>query len=220
MYDILDIFLFLFYYAYKRSPEETKPAVFSTKLIMFNISIKELIMNIMSSAGVTAGIFIGIFIVLLLFKLVNTNHKSRTEYDERQKEIRGIGYMYGFYTIVIYECVMLVLSIGGLQLPVEDFVLHFGGIMLGCTVLGSYCIWHGAYWGLNNNPKRYAVIIVILALLNAIPVFGSIKSGSFFENGRAGVPLVNVLVLIMLLFFAAELLLKHLADRSSEEKEA
>ena len=177
-------------------------------------------MSIFTSKGFVAGIFISIFVLLLIYKLANTDHRSKTAYDERQQLIRGKGYMYGFYTIVIYECIIMAISVSGIELPAVDFIIHFAGILLGCIVLASYNIWKGVYWGLNNNPKRYAVVFIALLVLNAIPVFGSIKDGSIFENGKLSIPFLNVLVLLMLTVLVIELFVKHLADKSSEERDA
>ena len=131
-------------------------------------------MNISASFGVAVGILVGIIIVIICLKLTNKNHKVKTEYDERQLIIRGRAYRYAFYTVIIYECCMLVLGIGEITLPIKDYMLHFGGICLGCVVLACYSIWNDVYWGLNNSPKRYIALFAATAALNMIPVIGSV----------------------------------------------
>ena len=176
-------------------------------------------MNLSASFGVAIGMLVGLVIVVICLKLVNRNHRAKTEYDERQVIIRGRGYRYAFYSIVIYECCMLILGIGEISLPIKEYMLHFGGICLGCVVLACYSIWNDVYWGLNNSPKRYIVLFAATAVLNAIPVIGSVKGGTFIENGKFGTPFINVMVLVMLLILAVTLLVKYIADHRRGEED-
>ena len=120
--------------------------------------------------------------------------------------------------MMIYEAILLILSIGEVALPVESYVLHFTGMLVGAMVLATYCIWHDAYWGLNNNRKRYGLIFLALGILNAIPVIGSLARGGMLENGKLATPAINLGVLIMLVVTGAELLIKaQLEKRGAEE---
>ncbi len=176
-------------------------------------------MNIFKSTGVAVGLLVGLLIALVIFKVVNMNHRALTEYDERQKVIRGRGYMYGFYAIVIFECILLIFSAGEIPLPVSDFILHFCSIMIGAFVLCIYCIWKGAYWGINNNPKRYTAVFIALCLLNAIPVIGAATHGGLIRNGEPEFAVVNLVVLILFGVIAAELIIKRMVDQRSETGE-
>lgn len=166
----------------------------------------------MKSASIAIGIMVGLFVAVLLCIYANRNHRAKSEYDERQKEIRGKGYQYAFYTICIYEILMMLLGIAEIEFPFEPYLFHFAGILIGGIVLSGYCIWHDAYWGLNNNRKRYAIIFLACALLNAIPVIGALTHG-----GLTTAPLLNLLVLVMLLILGSELLIKHLMEKRDAE---
>ena len=167
------------------------------------------------SAGFGVGLAVGIILVVLLLKFANTDHKKKTEYDERQKEIRGRGYMYGFYTMIIYETIMICFGMSGVTLPVAPIAIHFTGIVLGGVVLASYCIWKDAYWGLNNNLKRYAIVFLATAALNAIPLIASVKSEGFnLEDG----PILNLICLVMLGVLGVEFLVKYLMDKGGAEE--
>ena len=80
-------------------------------------------------------------------------------------------------------------------------------------MLSGYCIWKDAYWGLNNNRRRYGIILIIGGLLNVIPVVAELtaRTGDTF-------PYVNLLVCIMLTVVGMELLLKHLIDRHADKE--
>ena len=170
--------------------------------------------NLFKSAGVAIGILIGLILALALIPIANNNRKVRSEYDERQLRVRGDAYRYAYYSMIICEVILLILSIGEVTLPVPDYVLHFGGILIGCLVLCTYCIWKDAYWGLNNNRRRYGIILVVAGLLNAIPLFGAVSHKSTLDF-----PYVNLLTCVMLLVVGAELLLKQFLDRRAENRE-
>ncbi len=168
--------------------------------------------NIYKSAGVTFGIIIGLILAIALILISNNNRKIKSEYDERQLRVRGDAYRYAFYTVLICEVILFILAFGEFSLPVPEYVLHFAGILIGCLVLSGYCIWKDAYWGLNNNRKRYGIILVVAGLLNAIPLLGGLSHSDSFDF-----PYVNLMVCIMLLVVGLELLLKHMLDRREEK---
>lgn len=183
-----------------------------------DVLLKEDIMNIFKSTGVAVGLMVGLMIAVIIFKVANTNHKAKTEYDERQKEIRGKAYMYAFYTVVALECVMMIVDIGGVIYPFESYLLHFAAILAGCTVLCCYSIWHDVYWGLNNDPRRYSVIFIATALLNLIPIIGAVKSGTLMVNGKFTLPFMNIMVMIMLAIIGVVFFVKNMADSRREEE--
>jgi len=170
--------------------------------------------NIFMSAGMAIGILVGLIVAFVLIKLANSNRRVKTEYDERQLLVRGNAYRYAFYTVVIWEAVLIVLAYGDFHLPVPDLALHFAGIVAGGLVLSTVCIWKDAYWGLNNNRRSYGIILVVAGLFNAIPVIGSLS-----DTGGSDFPYVNLLCCIMLVVVGAELLLKQMADRRAESAE-
>ncbi len=170
--------------------------------------------NIFKSAGIAVGILIGLILAFALILISNNNRKVRTEYDERQLRVRGDAYRYAFYSVIICEVILLILAFGEITLPVPEYVLHFGGILIGCLVLCTYCIWKDAYWGLNNNRRRYGIILVVAGLLNAIPLYGALSHRTTLDF-----PYVNLLTCVMLLVVGVELLLKHFLDLRAESAE-
>ena len=161
--------------------------------------------SILKSAGLAAGIAVGLIVAVALILIANNNRKIKTQYDERQLKVRGDAYRYGCYTVLVWEAILFVLSYGDCTYPVPEHVLHFAGIILGILVLSGYSIWKDAYWGLNNNRRRYGVILVAAGLLNALPLIGALRGGD--------VSYVNLMVCVMLLVVGVELLLKHDLDK-------
>lgn len=176
-------------------------------------------MNIFKLSGVAVGVIVGLILVVVLYKLANTNHKTRTEYDERQKELRGRAYMYAFYTMLVFECVMMALGFAEVTLPVDAYLVHFTGIVISCMVLACYCIWHDVYWGLNNDPKRYIFVFAVLIVLNAVPVVRTLMEGTMIEDGKISSVAVNLIVLVMMLVLIVLLFIKGRMDQNAGQEE-
>ena len=175
--------------------------------------------NLGISVGLAVGILVGLIIAVFLVRMANTDKKVKSEYDERQLRVRGDAYRYAFYTVLIYETILAILAAGRITLPVQSYLVHFAGILLGCLVLSGYSIWKDAWWGINNNRKRYAVVFIVCAVLNLIPVVGSITAGTLMQDGELTAPFLNAMICFMLLVVGIELLIKHLMDKRSGKEE-
>ena len=175
--------------------------------------------NVARAVGVAVGILIGLVIAVLLVRFANKNKKYKTEYDERQLRVRGDAYRYAFYTMAVIEVILFILKLAEVSLPVHDSVLHIASVLIGCIVLCVYSIWKDAYWGINNNRKRYGVVMVVCGLLNLIPVVGAFAEGSMVQDGMITGPVINLMVCIMLLLIGFELLLKHILEKRAEQPE-
>ena len=166
------------------------------------------------SIGFITGVMIAAVLLVFIFKYANRG-KVRTEYDERQKAVRGKAYRYAFYTVVLSAGAVMWLMMTDINLPIEDYALIFIAIIAGCTVLATYCIWNDVYWGLNNDHRRYHIIFVIAIVLNTFPVVMQALDGSLMENGKLGMPLLNIVVLIMMVIVYGELIIKHVIDKKT-----
>ncbi|RKM56136.1 hypothetical protein D6855_14845 [Butyrivibrio sp. CB08] len=176
-------------------------------------------MALQLSVGLLFGIIVGLVIAFVLLKMANTNHRMKTEYDERQQLIRGKGYMYGFYTILFYEVIMMILDLAEVNFPIEHYTIHFVGVIFGCTVLCIYCLWNDVYWGLNNNKKKYSVIIVVCIILNLLPIIGQAANGTLVQDGKIGLTTLNIFVIIMMAAIGVAAVIKKLVKRDSSEEE-
>lgn len=95
----------------------------------------------MTAQAIISLIFSIALIVLVcwgIFKRANKDHKAKTQYDERQTAVRGKGFMYGFYTMLVFQTILYILETFGITLPIAPFSLGFVGVILGATVLAVY----------------------------------------------------------------------------------
>ena len=141
--------------------------------------------------------------------------KLTTEYDEMQKQIRGEGYKYAFYAVLILEAVLCVLTMG-IVLPAEPYVVHFFAIFVGITVQACYCIWRGAYIGQNTNLQRYVILMAIVSVFNLSSAFMAWRAGELFADGKFQAPAVNLLCGLMFAVIGIVGLVKKVTDREEE----
>lgn len=175
-------------------------------------------MNVWAFVGVLSGVIIGIVITRALLKLGNKG-KSKTEYDERQMVGRRKGYTAGFVAMSISLGVLAVLSIGEIEIPVHPSVLYFGAIFVGVIAAVSVFIFTDSYWGLNNSKTRYAVIFIIVGLVNvAVPII-NLVDGRLFVEGKLGMSGCNLLVGVMFIIIAVELIVKKIIDGKGGDEE-
>ncbi len=176
-------------------------------------------MSTTASIGMVVGIMVGLVICVILFKFANTDNKIKAKYDERQEAIKGRGYKYSFYTLLFLEALLMILKMSELTIPVEDYLVHLGVILIGALVLCLHSIWNGVYWGLNNNHKRYYIIFAIAAVLNLIPVIAAFANNSITPEGFDSIPVMNLMVIVWLAVIGIVALIKKLLDSKENAEE-
>ena len=177
------------------------------------ISMRSAAMN----SGVAVGLVVGIILVVFILRFINRNKKVTTDYDERQKQIRGEGYKIAFYAIVIYEAVMCIISPLP-DLPVEPYMLHALAIFFGVLVQVCYCIWKGAYIGQNTNMPRFIVIMTIISLFNLFIAFIAWRQGFLIIDGKLQAQGVNLICGLMFAAIGIVGLVRKLTDHAEEEE--
>lgn len=144
------------------------------------------------------------------------------EYDERQKIIQGIGYKYGFFTMMI-SCMLYGMATGFCVVPVHPTVMILACVFLGVGVFGGYCIWKEAYFGIHANNKSTIVVMVLVVAANALSTVSHMISGTIMEDGVIGINALNVLCAIFFLAMLSVIAVKSWtiskADGGSKEED-
>ncbi len=166
--------------------------------------------------GVSAGAAIGFLLVVVLLKFSRKDRSLRCKFDERQELIRGRGFKYGFFTLLIYEALNMAYG-GFLERIVVREVIMAIGMLLGVTVYASYAIWKDGYFSLNERPRRVVIIFAVLSIVNILLGLVYIWRGDFWENGVIDFPAVNLAVGLMLLFVLVLLLVKRFCGKEADE---
>ncbi len=179
--------------------------------------------------GVIAGVLITIVvvgvIVVVLLKYANRDNKVRTEYDERQKIVIGEGYRIAYWTlaallVLVQMYKTLAASFGTDYLAKTDFgVIAFGMIIISIMIFCVYCIFKGAYWGMNNNKRNYVIVIGGIGVLNLVISIASIVRGDFIVDGVISGTVVNFLCAVMMIVVLGAAGIKEVRDKRNADED-
>lgn len=174
-------------------------------------------MNSAEFAGIFSGLVIGMILVIVLLRLTKKDYSLRCKYDERQQLVRGRGFKYGFFTLMIYD-IFYGWGMDALdQQYIDDVTAMIFGVCLGVAVYASYCIWHEGYFSLNENPKRVLLVFGILAVLNFIIFAVQILHGTVMEDGVITYHCVNLLSGVLFIFIFIVIFAKWFCNRREVE---
>lgn len=174
--------------------------------------------NFGKMTGILTGVVIGLVVLVVIFVICNKNRKLKTEYDERQQILRGNGYRFGFYAMTVWAGIQILLAAMDIELPLQPVTQAFSCIFVGVLADVLYCIFHDAYWGLNNNRKRYMIAFLIIAALNFAIAFGAYKSGNLIVDGKLGAVGTNLLCAILFLLTGVALIIQQIREKSPEKE--
>ncbi|MBP5385090.1 MAG: hypothetical protein J6Y57_08985 [Lachnospiraceae bacterium] len=165
--------------------------------------------------GVTAGLLIGFLVVAVIAVICNKNRKLKTQYDERQQIARGKGFRFGFYSMIAWAVINEILAFGAIELPIEPAMMAFSYIFIGVATDVTYCIFHDAYWGLNNNKMRYLICFLFVAALNVFVVIRTLRSGELFVDGRLGTYGINAFCALLFVLIGIAIAIQMIREKSA-----
>ena len=171
--------------------------------------------NAAMNTGIAVGVAVGIILVIVILRFINRNKKVTTDYDERQKQIRGEGYKIAFYAVLFYEAAMCVISPLS-DLPMEPYMLHALAIFFGVLVQVCYCIWKGAYIGQNTNLPRFVVIMTVISLFNLFVAFMAWRQGFLIIDGKLQAQGINLICGLMFAVIGVVGLIRKVTDREED----
>ena len=174
--------------------------------------------GIFKSSGIAIGIFVGLVICVILFRYMNKDKKILTKYDERQIVARGKAYMYGFWAIVIAATIVMLLDMAGIVIA-SSLTKYFFILFVGMIAQITYSIWHDAYYGINTNRKRFAVICIVAAICNLLGAIGPMIGGEFIKDGVVSDSGTNLLCFILMVTVGVELFIKSRKENTENGSE-
>ena len=167
-------------------------------------------------------VFFVVFLSLIMLKSVHKDGNALPKYDERQRVIRGRGYMFAFYTTLIIYCLIPFVLKGESKKFLND-MLFFGPALIGILIHVSYCIWQNAYVELNIEFKRCVAVILSTSLLNLMMGLMAIGDGRIVKDDKLQVPALSLAVGALGTIIVIEMLVKRAIDKRGdvdEESEA
>ncbi|MBO5302691.1 MAG: hypothetical protein J6A92_01425 [Lachnospiraceae bacterium] len=167
--------------------------------------------------GACVGVLITALFILVFLKFTKKDGNIKCRFDERQNIIRGKGYKYAFFTLLIYNALILVIG-NVLEMYMDREMIMFIGICLSVIVYAAYAIWNEGYFSLNENPKRVMIIFGVVGVINLISGISSIVSGEIIENGKVSFRAMNLLCAVLMFSVLIVLAIKTICNREEDER--
>lgn len=175
------------------------------------------------SQGLVFGFIFAFLAVAILSVLVsrkaNTDKKLKTKYDERQQMVRGRAYKYSFWILVFLICLYSLIDSSDIELPCTNTVLIFGILLLTVLFHAVYCILNDGYFGINNKPRTYYAMFVIIGLFNIMIGVMNTIHGSIWVNGKLDVPVVNYFAGFMFIVVGIAIAIRSIMNKASDDDE-
>lgn len=160
-------------------------------------------------------VFFGVLIFVFL-KTTKTDGSMKCKYDERQQLVRGRGFKYAFFTMVIYNFILGFLAF--MEIQYGDMGTEMiNGILAGCVVYVVYCVWNDGYFSMNENMPRILVVLGLIGLMNIILGILSILQGKIMENGILTIRSTNLSCGLMILVLFIVVAIKHVRSKNEGE---
>ena len=172
--------------------------------------------NVGPAAAILCGLFFGIAMTIVLRVITTDSGTLTCEYDERQIAARGKAFRYGFWTALVYLGCVALLHMITVQIPMEEYLVDFIGILIALCVMLTVCIWEDAYFALNENRGKLMVIFAAVSVLNLLAVLMNFSLGLVIVNGRLSLGSVNIFCLVMVVYVFVNLWLKDARDRKED----
>lgn len=163
------------------------------------------------------GALAGIGIVLVVMLIQKLTGKTQNKFDERQIAARGVAYRWGFFSMMIYEAVYVMLLALGIRFA-DETTGPFLGIFVGVTVFGAAAAAKDAYTALDETP-RSRFLWPILGVLWLFIGIMRVKDGEAVRNGLLTFDSMQLFLGASFLVIGAADLIHRLKNRGSDGEE-
>lgn len=177
-------------------------------------------MSINYVLGFVCGLIIGLVLVAVFLKVTKTDGASKCKFDERQQLVRGKGFKYGFFTMLICNALLMMKEkfVETAHFPIENAALLFIGICIGVLVYVSYCIWNEGYFALNENPKKVLIGFGVITIANIL--IGLVRMENIGLQERAEITFgsyANLICGFFMTIILVEVIAKWICNKKGEE---
>ena len=162
------------------------------------------------------GLAVGLLVVAICVAATKKGDDIKNQFDERQELVRGKGFKYGFFTMMISNAALLVLKILEIPLFSNMEVAMTASIVIGVSVFASYCIWNDGYFALNENRKSLLIMFGLISTLNLVTGIGNVFAGVIIENGAFTFRSINLFCALVFIAVFIVMLAKHIKDGKEE----
>ncbi len=187
--------------------------------IPFNIVIEKqstaYLLGFMVGVGLVLVVF---FVAIILFlKATKKDGSIKCKYDERQELMRGRGFKYAFFTLLIYNFIIPMCEVFEIELPADKYALFMIGAVLALVVHVVYSIWNEAYFSLNENPKKIMIGLAFIGFANLALGIMRIVDGTFITDGKLTFNSINFMLGIAFVIIFATLAAKQIVNKREDD---
>lgn len=172
--------------------------------------------SIIFKIALIIGVVIGLLVVVIILAVTKTGDDTKNQFDERQELVRGKGFQYGFFTIMISNAVLLFMKAFEISLFSDLQVAMVLSIVIGISVFACYCIWNDGYFALNERRTGLLISFGCCGLSNLLITIGHIIDGDIIKNGTFTFRSTNLFCALLFFVIFIALLAKHIKDRKEE----
>lgn len=165
------------------------------------------------------GVLVGLLIAVVIVKAYNTDNKFKSDYDERQEAIRGRGYKYASYTAWALLGLVACLSIGEVDIHMDNAVLAFAILAISLLVQTIHAVMNDAYFGSNNDRRKYIVFFIVIAAINLAGFAVRCTEGDLIVDGTVTWGAINGICGLIFVILGIALGIKNVINKREEEEE-
>jgi tryptophan-rich sensory protein len=105
---------------------------------------------------------------LVLWQIYTPNRRKTQQYEKESKNVRGAprGYVFGIVWSVIYALIITSGFIYFRLFETSQYYLAASVLFLVNILLNKF--WSVAFWNVNTNGKKYALVIIIVLIITGV----------------------------------------------------
>ena len=169
-------------------------------------------------AGFVVGLLLVAVVMFIFNRKAHTDGARKPRFDERQELVRGRGYKYAFFTLMVSMILSAVVKESFQITLISEMTVMFFCLFLSIGVYACYAIWHDAYFALNEKRKYYIWLFAAVTVINGVVGISHILRGEFVVDGVINYAnSLNLLCAVLFLVVLVALLVKEIASRREEE---
>ncbi len=171
----------------------------------------------MKGIAVFCGLIAGVLFTILFLALTKTDKNVKCKFDERQELVRGKGFQYGFFSMLICNLLFTCMELAEMPLFAEFEVLILISSIIGIGVCVVYCIWNEGYFALNENKKRLMILFAVISVMNFIVGGFWIFKDMVIRNGKLTYYSTNLFCGLLFIIIYLTMLLKRICKDGKDE---
>lgn len=165
-------------------------------------------MNKWMIAGIITGLVVGLVAIVIVAVISKIKNKEiKCKYDERQELVRGKGFKYAFFTLLVYDVIYGLVCELGISMSIDAFTGNVIGILIGTMVYAVYTIMNDGYFAINRNPKKVVSSLLVIGLANLTIGLTQYSGHVDVEGYTPG--LINVACAVAFMVIGVVLLIKN-----------